>query len=71
MSTNTLLLVCTVSLFWSSVHSDFSAGIFMGLFASFLCIMILYIGISALSSLEVPYAAFEKDTSAAVQKKQQ
>lgn len=43
----------------------------MGLFASFLCIMILYIGISALSSLEVPYAAFERDTSAAVQKKQQ
>lgn len=43
----------------------------MGLFASFLCIIILYIGVNALSSLEVPYAAFERDTSAAAQKKQQ
>lgn len=33
--------------------------------------MILYVGVSALSSLEIPYAAFERDTSAAVQKKQQ
>ena len=43
----------------------------MGLFASFFFFSILYIGINALSSLQVPYAAFEKDTSAAVQKKQQ
>lgn len=43
----------------------------MGLMASFLFLVIMYIGINALSSLEVPYAAFEKDTSAAVQKKQQ
>lgn len=43
----------------------------MGLLASFFFFSILYIGISALSSLQVPYAAFEKDTSAAVQKKQQ
>lgn len=71
MNTNTSHPVCTVSLLCSSVRSDCSTGIFMGLFASFLCIMILYIGISALSSLQVPYAAFERDTSAAVQKKQQ
>lgn len=43
----------------------------MGFLASFICIMILYVGVSALSSLEIPYAAFERDTSAAVQKKQQ
>ena len=43
----------------------------MGLIASFICLAILYVGISALSSLQVPYAAFEKDTSAALQKKQQ
>jgi hypothetical protein len=43
----------------------------MGFMASFLCLIILYIAISAVSSLRVPYAAFEKDTSAAVQKKQQ
>lgn len=42
----------------------------MGLIATFLFIMIFYVGISALSSLEVPYAAFEKDTSAAVKKQQ-
>ncbi|CAG7948020.1 unnamed protein product [Penicillium nalgiovense] len=46
-------------------------GIFMGLMATFLFLAILYIGIGALSSLEIPYAAFEKDTSAAVQKKAQ
>lgn len=43
----------------------------MGLIATFLFLSILYIGVNALSSLQVPYAAFEKDTSAAVQKKQQ
>jgi hypothetical protein len=43
----------------------------MGLMATFLFLAILYLGIGALSSLQVPYAAFEKDTSAAVQKKQQ
>jgi hypothetical protein len=43
----------------------------MGFMATFLCLIILYIAISAVSSLQVPYAAFEKDTSAAVQKKQQ
>ncbi|KAJ5577897.1 uncharacterized protein N7459_006861 [Penicillium hispanicum] len=52
-------------------YQYFTPGIFMGFMASFICLVILYIGISALSSLEVPYAAFEKDTSAAVQKKQQ
>lgn len=43
----------------------------MGLIASFVCLSILYVGLSALMSLQVPYAAFEKDTSASVQKKQQ
>ncbi|KAJ6013334.1 hypothetical protein N7540_007925 [Penicillium herquei] len=52
-------------------YQYFTPGIFMGLIASFFFIFILYIGISALSSLQVSYAAFEKDTSAAAQKKQQ
>lgn len=43
----------------------------MGLLATLVFLMIFYVGLSALLSLEVPYAAFEKDTSAAVQKKQQ
>lgn len=43
----------------------------MGLMASFLFVSVLYVGFSALSSLEVPYAAFEKDISAGAQKKQQ
>ncbi|KAJ5902302.1 BIG/ATPase V1 complex subunit S1 [Penicillium taxi] len=59
----------TVSLF--DEYQYFTPGIFMGLLASSLFIVILYIGISALSSLQVPYAAFEKDTSAAIQKKAQ
>lgn len=58
-----VLVICT--------HSDSMPGLFMGLLASFICIMILYVGVSALGSLEIPYAAFERDTSAAVQKKQQ
>ncbi|KAJ5825963.1 hypothetical protein N7474_003101 [Penicillium riverlandense] len=52
-------------------YQYFTPGIFMGFMASFLCLIILYIGVSALSSLQVPYAAFEKDTSSSVQKKQQ
>ncbi|RAL15634.1 Ac45/VOA1 transmembrane domain-containing protein [Aspergillus homomorphus CBS 101889] len=49
----------------------FTPGIIMGLLASLFCLLILYVGLSALLSLEVPYAAFEKDTAASVQKKQQ
>jgi hypothetical protein len=52
-------------------YADSSTGLFMGFMATFLCLIILYIAVSAVSSLQVPYAAFEKDTSAAVQKKQQ
>jgi hypothetical protein len=43
----------------------------MGFLTAFFLITILYVGISGLLSLEVPYAAFEKDTSPASQKKQQ
>ncbi|KAJ5558730.1 hypothetical protein N7535_009391 [Penicillium sp. DV-2018c] len=52
-------------------YQYFTPGIFMTLMATFLFLAILYIGINALSSLQVPYAAFERDTSAAVQKKAQ
>ncbi|KAJ5458205.1 hypothetical protein N7475_009593 [Penicillium sp. IBT 31633x] len=52
-------------------YQYFTPGIFMGLMATFLFLAILYIGINALGSLQIPYAAFEKDTSAAVQKKAQ
>ena len=43
----------------------------MGFLATLVFLIIMYIGLAALSSLEVPYAAFEKDTSTSVQKKQQ
>ncbi|GAD94065.1 conserved hypothetical protein [Paecilomyces variotii No. 5] len=46
-------------------------GIFMGLIAGFAFLAILYVGFSALTSLQVPYAAFEKDTAPSSQKKQQ
>ncbi|EED21690.1 conserved hypothetical protein [Talaromyces stipitatus ATCC 10500] len=48
-----------------------SPGIFMGFVVAFVLVTILYVGISALLGLEVPYAAFEKDTSPNSQKKQQ
>ncbi|KAJ5127369.1 BIG/ATPase V1 complex subunit S1 [Penicillium atrosanguineum] len=51
-------------------YQFFTPGIFMGFLASFICIVILYIGISALSGLQIPYAAFERDTSAAIKKQQ-
>lgn len=46
-------------------------GIFMGLIALVVLMSILGAGISALSSLEVSYAAFDKDMGPAAQKKQQ
>ncbi|KAB8075306.1 BIG/ATPase V1 complex, subunit S1 [Aspergillus leporis] len=52
-------------------YQYFTPGLFMGLMATFVFLIILYVGFSALASLQVPYAAFEKDTSANVQKKQQ
>ncbi|OJD17767.1 hypothetical protein AJ78_02176 [Emergomyces pasteurianus Ep9510] len=48
-----------------------SPGIFMGLMAGLLFVMIIYVGLSALLSLKVSYAAFEKDNSPAAVKKQQ
>ncbi|KAL4808461.1 BIG/ATPase V1 complex, subunit S1 [Aspergillus unguis] len=54
-----------------SEYQYFTPGIFMGLIAGFFFLAILYVGLSALMSLQVSYAAFEKDTSATVQKKQQ
>ncbi|OJJ66706.1 hypothetical protein ASPBRDRAFT_48655 [Aspergillus brasiliensis CBS 101740] len=52
-------------------YQFFTPGIWMGILATLVFLLILYVGLSALMSLEVPYAAFEKDTSTAVQKKQQ
>ncbi|ODH46433.1 hypothetical protein GX48_07480 [Paracoccidioides brasiliensis] len=52
-------------------YQFFSPGIFMGLLAALLFIIILYVGLSALLSLKVSYAAFERDTSSVVAKKQQ
>jgi hypothetical protein len=46
------------------------AGIFMGLIAAFIMLSILYVGLQGLSSLEVSYAAFDKEMGPAAQKKQ-
>jgi hypothetical protein len=45
-------------------------GIFMGLTASLPLLLILYVGIRAVSSLEVSYFAFSKEMGPAGQKKQ-
>ncbi|KAI0397263.1 BIG1-domain-containing protein [Xylariaceae sp. FL0594] len=52
-------------------YQFFTPGIFMGLIALFILISILYVGISAVASLQVPYGAFEKEMGPAAQKKQQ
>ena len=52
-------------------YQFFTPGIFMGLVAAFVMLSIVYIGLAALSSLEVSYGAFEKEMGPAAQKKQQ
>ncbi|CAG9943161.1 unnamed protein product [Clonostachys rosea f. rosea IK726] len=52
-------------------YQFFTPGIFMGLIVVIFLFAILYVGVSALGSLEVSYGAFEKDVSPASQKKQQ
>lgn len=47
-----------------------SPGLFMGLLVSFLLVMILYVGINGVASLQVSYAAFDKEMGPAAQKKQ-
>ena len=47
------------------------AGIFMGLIALLLMLLILTAGLRSLASLEVSYGAFEKEMGPAAQKKQQ
>jgi hypothetical protein len=42
----------------------------MGLVTAIVILSILYVGLSALASLEVSYGAFEKDMSPMAQKKQ-
>ncbi len=42
-------------------YQFFTPGLFMGLLVSLLLLSILFVGIRAISSLEVSYAAFEKE----------
>ena len=48
--------------------SDVELGLFMGLLASFILLSILYVAISGLASLQISYAAFDKETGPAGQK---
>ncbi len=50
-------------------YQYFTPGIFMGLLVSFILIMILYVGINGVASLQVSYAAFDKETGPAAQSK--
>ncbi|XXH00279.1 tropomyosin-2 [Hypoxylon texense] len=52
-------------------YQYFSPGIFMALVVLVILMSILYVGISAVASLEVPYGAFDKEMGPAAQKKQQ
>ncbi len=46
-------------------------GLFMGIIVTIILLSILYVGISAVSSLEVSYGAFDKEMGPAAHKKQQ
>jgi len=48
-----------------------SPGLFMGLLAGIILLSILGVAITALSSLEVSYGAFDKEMGPAAQRKQQ
>ncbi|KAG7007092.1 18S rRNA (guanine-N(7))-methyltransferase RID2 [Physcia stellaris] len=52
-------------------YQFFSPGIFMGLVVSLVLFSIIYVAISGISSLQVSYAAFDKEMGPAAQKKQQ
>ena len=52
-------------------YQFFTPGIFMSMFVFFILLSILYVGLSAVSSLQVPYGAFDKEMGPAAQKKQQ
>ena len=47
------------------------SGIFMGLVVASVLFSILYVAISGVSSVQVSYAAFDKEMGPAAQKKQQ
>jgi hypothetical protein len=51
-------------------YQFFTPGIFMGLIALIVMLSILGVGLTALSSLEVSYGAFDKEMGPAAQKKQ-
>ncbi|KXJ93164.1 BIG/ATPase V1 complex, subunit S1 [Microdochium bolleyi] len=52
-------------------YQFFTPGIFMAFLVIFILVSILFVGVSAVASLKVPYGAFEKDMGPAAQKKQQ
>ncbi|MCJ1339973.1 hypothetical protein MMC09_005266 [Bachmanniomyces sp. S44760] len=49
-------------------YQFFTPGIFMGLIVGILLLSILYVGISGVSSLQVSYAAFDRENGPAAQK---
>ncbi|EXJ78977.1 hypothetical protein A1O3_08477 [Capronia epimyces CBS 606.96] len=52
-------------------YQFFTSGIYMSFLVGFLLLSILYVAISAVASLQVTYAAFDKETGAFAGKKQQ
>ncbi|KEF51417.1 uncharacterized protein A1O9_12566 [Exophiala aquamarina CBS 119918] len=52
-------------------YQFFTPGIFMGFLTGFLLLSILYVAVSAVASLQVTYAAFDKETGALAGKKAQ
>ena len=51
-------------------YQFFTPGLFMGLGVTLLLLAILSVGIRAISSLQVSYAAFEKESGPGVKKQQ-
>ena len=51
-------------------YQYFTPGLFMGFLVSFILLSILYVAINGVASLQVSYAAFDKEMGPSAQKKQ-
>ena len=65
---NSALLVKTNAPLFEK-YQFFGPGIFMGLLVSILLLSILFVAVRGISSLQVSYAAFDKEMGPAGQKK--
>lgn len=63
--------VCCIWRRWVWIANEGITGIFMAFVGGLIMLAMLYVGLSAVASLQVSYGAFDKEMGPAAQKKQQ